>query len=60
MAVKSMILKTAVERLKTPFAPGLSRGEWGFQSHPMGERGKIAHASTELGTNGFLRYNGRF
>ena len=45
------IQKTAVDGLKTPFAPSLSRGEWGFQSHPMGECRKTIHASTGLGTN---------
>ena len=49
---KRMILKTAVERFKIPFAQSLSKGEREFESHPMGERRTAAHASTVLSTNG--------
>jgi hypothetical protein len=48
--------KTAVERFKIPFALSLSMGEWGFESHPMGERRKAAHASTLLSTSGFSAF----
>jgi len=31
-----MILKSAVERFKIPFAQSLSKGERDFESHPIG------------------------
>jgi hypothetical protein len=37
---KCLILKTAVDRFKIPFALGLSKGERDFESHPMGETQK--------------------
>jgi hypothetical protein len=49
-------LKTAVERFKIPFALSLSKGERDFESHPLGERRKAAHASTLLSTNGFSAF----
>ena len=59
-----MILKTAVKRFKIPFPLSLSKpalsevvgGERSFESHPMGERRKAAHASTSLSTNGFSEF----
>ena len=58
--VNPFTLITAVERFKIPFAlrdlskPALSEvvgGERDFESHPMGDRGTAAHASTVPGTN---------
>ncbi|MFM8442306.1 MAG: hypothetical protein ACKN9W_03065 [Methylococcus sp.] len=47
----SLILKTAVELFKIPFALSPSKGERDFESHPMGERRNAAHASTSLSSN---------
>jgi hypothetical protein len=51
-AALTVNLTTAVERFKIPFAlSDLSKGERDFESHPMGERGTAAQASTVLSTN---------
>jgi len=52
--MKTINLKTAVERFKIPFALSLSKGEREFESHPMGERRTAAHASTWLSRNSFF------
>jgi hypothetical protein len=63
-----MILKTVVERFKIPFALSLSKGEWGFETHPKSERRKAVHtlsagprqASTLLSPNGISAFKPAF